>query len=125
MTDVTWINANGGPMQDEHWEDTSIKCFGMLLDGMRHYSDAAVVAERIIETLRRPIPMGDATVNIGASVGVAVVEDPVDAPLEWPAYIRMSEDIELIFRTPFGASAATSLGAIPLRTSSAFRLVAS
>ncbi len=54
--------------------------FGMLLDGMRHKSDASVVAERIIETLRRPIPMGDAMVTIGASVGVAVVDDPADAP---------------------------------------------
>jgi diguanylate cyclase (GGDEF)-like protein len=52
--------------------------FGMLLDGMRHVSDAAVVAERIIETLRRPIPIGDAMVTIGASVGVAVVEDTSD-----------------------------------------------
>jgi diguanylate cyclase (GGDEF)-like protein len=52
--------------------------FGMLLDGMRHFSDAAVVAERIIETLRRPIPIGDAMVTIGASVGVAVVEDAAD-----------------------------------------------
>jgi glycogen operon protein len=33
VTDVTWINANGGPMQEEHWTDTTIKCFGMLLDG--------------------------------------------------------------------------------------------
>jgi glycogen operon protein len=33
VRDVTWINANGGPMQDEHWKDPSIKCFGMLLDG--------------------------------------------------------------------------------------------
>jgi diguanylate cyclase (GGDEF)-like protein len=54
--------------------------FGMLLDGMRHFSDAAVVAERIIETLRRPIPIGDAVISIGASVGVAVVEDAADAP---------------------------------------------
>jgi diguanylate cyclase (GGDEF)-like protein len=54
--------------------------FGMLLDGMRHKSDASVVAERIIETLRRPIPMGDAMVTIGASVGVAVVDDPAGAP---------------------------------------------
>jgi diguanylate cyclase (GGDEF)-like protein len=54
--------------------------FGMLLDGMRHFSDAAVVADRIIETLRRPIPMGDAMITIGASVGVAVVEDAADAP---------------------------------------------
>jgi diguanylate cyclase (GGDEF)-like protein len=54
--------------------------FGMLLDGMRHKSDASVVAERIIETLRRPIPLGDALITIGASVGVAVVDDPSDAP---------------------------------------------
>jgi len=54
--------------------------FGMLLDGMRHFSDAAVVADRIIETIRRPIPIGDAMVTIGASVGVAVVEDAADAP---------------------------------------------
>jgi diguanylate cyclase (GGDEF)-like protein len=54
--------------------------FGMLLDGMRHKSDASVVAERIIETLRRPIPIGDAMVTIGASVGVAVVDEPADAP---------------------------------------------
>jgi diguanylate cyclase (GGDEF)-like protein len=52
--------------------------FGMLLDGMRHFSDAAVVAARIIENLRRPIPIGDAMVTIGASVGVAVVEDAAD-----------------------------------------------
>ncbi len=52
--------------------------FGMLLDGMRHFTDAAVVAERIIETLRRPIPIDDAMVTIGASVGVAVVEDSAD-----------------------------------------------
>ncbi len=54
--------------------------FGMLLDGMRHKSDASVVADRIIETLHRPIPIGDAMVTIGASVGVAVVDDPADAP---------------------------------------------
>jgi diguanylate cyclase (GGDEF)-like protein len=47
---------------------------------MRHFSDAAVVADRIIETLRRPIPLGDAVITVGASVGVAVVEDAVDAP---------------------------------------------
>jgi len=33
VCDVVWINANGGPMQDEHWADTAMKCFGMLLDG--------------------------------------------------------------------------------------------
>ena len=33
VRDVTWINANGGPMQEEHWKDGNVKCFGMLLDG--------------------------------------------------------------------------------------------
>jgi diguanylate cyclase (GGDEF)-like protein len=54
--------------------------FGMLLAGMRHKTDASVVAGRIIESLRLPIPLGDAMVSIGASVGVAVVDDPADAP---------------------------------------------
>ena len=54
--------------------------FGMLLDGMRRDTDASVVADRIIETMRRPITVGDAVVTIGASVGVAVVVNPTDAP---------------------------------------------
>jgi glycogen operon protein len=33
VRDVTWINANGGPMEEQHWTDTTIHCFGMLLDG--------------------------------------------------------------------------------------------
>ena len=33
VRDVTWINANGGPMEEHHWTDTTIHCFGMLLDG--------------------------------------------------------------------------------------------
>ena len=33
VKDVTWINANGKAMEDEHWGDTGMRCFGMLLDG--------------------------------------------------------------------------------------------
>ncbi|ABD89161.1 glycogen debranching protein GlgX [Rhodopseudomonas palustris] len=33
VCDVIWINANGAPMQDEQWQDTTMKSFGMLLDG--------------------------------------------------------------------------------------------
>lgn len=33
VRDVTWINANGGPMEEHHWTDPTIHCFGMLLDG--------------------------------------------------------------------------------------------
>ena len=31
--DVTWINANGEEMTQEQWQDPSMACFGMLLDG--------------------------------------------------------------------------------------------
>jgi isoamylase len=33
LKDVTWINANGKEMVDEHWSDSDMRCFGMLLDG--------------------------------------------------------------------------------------------
>jgi isoamylase len=33
IKDVTWINANGSEMEDRHWGDTNMRCFGMLIDG--------------------------------------------------------------------------------------------
>src|SRR5580704_17189569 len=33
VKDVTWINANGQEMQDKHWGDEGMRCFGMLMDG--------------------------------------------------------------------------------------------
>jgi glycogen operon protein len=33
VKDVTWINANGREMEDRNWGDSSMKCFGMLMDG--------------------------------------------------------------------------------------------
>ena len=33
LKDVTWINANGGEMLEEHWGDEGMRCFGMLIDG--------------------------------------------------------------------------------------------
>jgi isoamylase len=33
IKDVTWINANGSEMQEADWQDTTMQCFGMLLDG--------------------------------------------------------------------------------------------
>ena len=33
VKDVTWINANGEEMRQEHWDDANSRCFGMLLDG--------------------------------------------------------------------------------------------
>jgi len=33
VKDITWINAAGIEMQEEHWADERMHCFGMLLDG--------------------------------------------------------------------------------------------
>jgi isoamylase len=33
VKDVTWINANGGEMVEENWQDAGTRCFGMLMDG--------------------------------------------------------------------------------------------
>ena len=38
VKDVTWINANGKEMADEHWGDSAMRCFGMLLDGRSQIS---------------------------------------------------------------------------------------
>ena len=33
VQDVKWIDSLGLPMEAQHWEDPSLRCFGMLLDG--------------------------------------------------------------------------------------------
>ncbi len=33
VKDLTWINANGHEMEDKHWGDSNMRCFGMLMDG--------------------------------------------------------------------------------------------
>ena len=33
VKDVSWINATGEEMREEHWKDANVRCFGMLLDG--------------------------------------------------------------------------------------------
>jgi len=38
IKDLTWINADGSEMQQEHWSDTNMRCFGMLLDGRAQVS---------------------------------------------------------------------------------------
>ena len=38
VKDVTWINAAGTEMADEHWKDARMRCFGMLLDGRAQVS---------------------------------------------------------------------------------------
>ncbi len=33
LKEITWINASGKEMEEEHWGDDGMLCFGMLLDG--------------------------------------------------------------------------------------------
>ncbi len=33
VKDLEWINANGSPMEQSHWDDAGQRCFGLLLDG--------------------------------------------------------------------------------------------
>ncbi len=33
VKDVTWVNASGDEMTPEEWDDMSMECFGMLMDG--------------------------------------------------------------------------------------------
>ncbi len=33
VKDVTWVQASGEEMDEQHWNDGSLRCFGMLLDG--------------------------------------------------------------------------------------------
>ena len=33
VKDVTWIHPGGAEMEQQHWEDSGNRCFGMLLDG--------------------------------------------------------------------------------------------
>jgi isoamylase len=33
LKEITWINATGEEMADDHWSDPGMRCFGMLLDG--------------------------------------------------------------------------------------------
>ena len=33
VKDVTWIHPGGSEMEEQHWHDSGLRCFGMLLDG--------------------------------------------------------------------------------------------
>src|SRR5205823_9532454 len=33
VKDVTWMHPDGGEIEQQHWDDHSLRCFGMLLDG--------------------------------------------------------------------------------------------
>jgi diguanylate cyclase (GGDEF)-like protein len=58
---------------------------GILLDSLRQKADAEIVGRRVLEALQRSIELGGDNVTVGASVGIAVVDDFDNVP---PAEVR-------------------------------------
>jgi len=54
--------------------------FGILLDGLRRHEDVHLVAARVVEALHSPLTVRNASLVVGGSVGVAVVDDAASAP---------------------------------------------
>lgn len=53
---------------------------GILLDALRDKADAEIVGRRVLEALQRSIELGGDSVTVGASVGIAVVDDFDNVP---------------------------------------------
>ena len=62
--------------------------FGVLLEGLEQREQAAIVANRVLASLRLPADVGGAQVTITASAGIAAY--PVDAP-DIDAVLRMAD----------------------------------
>lgn len=62
--------------------------FVALIDGMKHISDAYVVARKIIATAREPILVGDATLLVRPSIGVVTETGP---ELDFRALLERAE----------------------------------
>jgi diguanylate cyclase (GGDEF)-like protein/PAS domain S-box-containing protein len=96
--------------------------FAVLLDDIEDRAMASATAERLLETLQMPVPIGDLAVNVPASIGIAVVDEPAapeslmrdadialyrakgdgkgrvaefDASMRWEAYERLRLRTEL------------------------------
>ncbi|MBW3657393.1 MAG: EAL domain-containing protein [Actinobacteria bacterium] len=54
--------------------------FAILVEDLSAESDAARVAERILDSLRLPIPVAGTTVRIGCSIGIAINERVIPTP---------------------------------------------
>jgi len=56
--------------------------FAVLLPELTSVDDAVVVAERVLTALHAPFPVGDTSVDVAASIGVAVAPDHGTSPTE-------------------------------------------
>lgn len=53
---------------------------GLLLEGLRDRGDAEIVGRRILDSLQRAVKLGGESLTVGASVGIAVVDQRDDVP---------------------------------------------
>lgn len=53
---------------------------GILLDGLRERRDAEVVGRRILDALQKSFNLNGDSVAVGASIGIAVIDDFADVP---------------------------------------------
>ncbi len=51
--------------------------FAIVAHGLRHREDVEALAARVVERLAQPLSLGSQTLRIGASVGVAMLDDTV------------------------------------------------
>ena len=64
--------------------------FAVLLDDIDGREAALLTSERLLETLQMPVPIGDLAVNVPASIGIAVVDQPAS-----PESLMRDADIAL------------------------------
>jgi isoamylase len=102
VRDVTWINANGMQMSDEHWRDPAMRCFGMLLDGR---AQASGIRQRGKEATILIVVNGShepVNFHLPDCTGGFVWELLIDTnqeELAEPAYFRIGESYLLTPRT--------------------------
>jgi diguanylate cyclase (GGDEF)-like protein/PAS domain S-box-containing protein len=73
--------------------------FAVLLDGVDDRETAFLTAERLLETLQMPVPIGDLAVNVPASIGMAIADEPAS-----PESLMRDADIAL-YRAKGGGKA--------------------
>ncbi|MFJ9665083.1 putative bifunctional diguanylate cyclase/phosphodiesterase [Streptomyces sp. NPDC101219] len=66
-----------------HRTDTAARLggdeFAVLMEDARQPLDAELLAAQVVQTLSRPFPLAEGTVEVSASVGVATAQDTTDA----------------------------------------------
>ncbi len=69
--------------------------FMIVLSSIKHCENAALVAQKIIDALAQPFMLGDKTVSIGTSIGIAIYPDHEQEP---EALLRLADEAMYIVK---------------------------